>query len=96
MSPSFPTPTSIPPSLSISPAPAPRRSRHLAGLTPSADGGVIQPLTTISPTHEYGGSRRLSSSLQGAAHLQGKVWGFFDDGDMFALYYRKDIFEDPS
>ncbi|TJV21641.1 MAG: extracellular solute-binding protein, partial [Mesorhizobium sp.] len=25
----------------------------------------------------------------------GKIWGFFDDGDMFALYYRKDIFEDP-
>ena len=26
---------------------------------------------------------------------KGKIWGFFDDGDMFALYYRKDIFEDP-
>ena len=26
---------------------------------------------------------------------KGKSWGFFDDGDMFALYYRKDIFEDP-
>ena len=26
---------------------------------------------------------------------KGKVWGFFDDGDIFALYYRKDIFEDP-
>ena len=24
---------------------------------------------------------------------KGKIWGFFDDGDMFALYYRKDIFE---
>ena len=26
---------------------------------------------------------------------KGKTWGFFDDGDMFALYYRKDIFDDP-
>ena len=26
---------------------------------------------------------------------KGKSWGFFDDGDMFALYYRKDMFEDP-
>ena len=26
---------------------------------------------------------------------KGKRWGFFDDGDMFALYYRKDIFDDP-
>ena len=29
------------------------------------------------------------------ATYKGKTWGFYDDGDMFALYYRKDIFEDP-
>ncbi len=26
---------------------------------------------------------------------KGKRWGFFDDGDQFALYYRRDVFEDP-
>jgi multiple sugar transport system substrate-binding protein len=26
---------------------------------------------------------------------KGKRWGVFDDGDQFALYYRKDIFDDP-
>ena len=26
---------------------------------------------------------------------KGKRWGVFDDGDMFALYYRTDIFGDP-
>jgi multiple sugar transport system substrate-binding protein len=26
---------------------------------------------------------------------KGKRWGVFDDGDQFALYYRKDIFADP-
>ena len=25
---------------------------------------------------------------------KGKTWGFFDDGDVFMLYYRKDVFED--
>src|SRR6516164_4066483 len=25
---------------------------------------------------------------------KGKRWGVFDDGDQFALYYRKDIFDD--
>ena len=32
---------------------------------------------------------------RGLATYKGKTWGFFDDGDIFALYYRKDIFEDP-
>jgi multiple sugar transport system substrate-binding protein len=26
---------------------------------------------------------------------KGKQWGVFDDGDQWALYYRKDIFDDP-
>src|SRR6266446_4305101 len=26
---------------------------------------------------------------------KGKRWGVFDDGDQLALYYRKDIFDDP-
>jgi multiple sugar transport system substrate-binding protein len=26
---------------------------------------------------------------------KGKTWGFFDDGDVWNLYYRKDIFADP-
>jgi multiple sugar transport system substrate-binding protein len=26
---------------------------------------------------------------------KGKTWGFFDDGDVWNLYYRKDIFGDP-
>ena len=25
---------------------------------------------------------------------KGKTWGFFDDGDVFQLYYRKDVFGD--
>jgi multiple sugar transport system substrate-binding protein len=29
------------------------------------------------------------------ATYKGKTWGFFNDGDVWALYYRKDIFGDP-
>lgn len=28
--------------------------------------------------------------------VDGKIYGFPDDGDLFILYYRKDIFEDPA
>ncbi len=27
--------------------------------------------------------------------VDGKIYGFPDDGDLFVLYYRKDLFEDP-
>lgn len=65
--------------------------------TPSlADGGVIAPLDdyiakylNIADLEDY---HPLYKALP---TYKGKVWGFFDDGDMFALYYRKDIFEDP-
>ena len=65
--------------------------------TPSlADGGVIAPLD------DYIGKYLNKADLDDYHPLykalptyKGKIWGFFDDGDMFALYYRKDIFEDP-
>jgi multiple sugar transport system substrate-binding protein len=65
--------------------------------TPSlADGGVIAPLD------DYIGKYMNPADLEDYHPLyralptyKGKIWGFFDDGDMFALYYRRDIFEDP-
>ena len=65
--------------------------------TPSmADGGVIAPSTTSSPSIINKADLRDYHPLYKALPTyKGKVWGFFDDGDMFALYYRKDIFEDP-
>jgi len=61
-----------------------------------ADGGVIAPLDdyiakymNVSDLEDY---HPLYKALP---TYKGKIWGFFDDGDMFALYYRKDIFEDP-
>jgi len=65
--------------------------------TPSlADGGVIQPLDDFIAKYMNKADLDDYHPLYKALPTyKGKVWGFFDDGDMFALYYRKDIFEDP-
>jgi len=65
--------------------------------TPSlADGGVIQPLDDYFAKYMNMADLDDYHPLYKALPTyKGKVWGFFDDGDMFALYYRKDIFDDP-
>ena len=64
--------------------------------TPSlADGGVIQPLDDFFAKYINKADLDDYHPLYKALPTyKGKVWGFFDDGDMFALYYRKDIFGD--
>jgi multiple sugar transport system substrate-binding protein len=64
--------------------------------TPSlADGGVIAPLDDYIKkymnTDDFNDYHPLYKALP---TYKGKIWGFFDDGDMFALYYRKDVFDD--
>jgi multiple sugar transport system substrate-binding protein len=61
-----------------------------------ADGGVIAPLD------EYIAKYMNKADLEDYHPLykalptyKGKIWGLFDDGDIFALYYRRDIFADP-
>ena len=65
--------------------------------TPSlADGGVIAPLDDYIEKYLNKADLEDYHPLYKALPTyKGKVWGFFDDGDMFALYYRRDIFEDP-
>jgi multiple sugar transport system substrate-binding protein len=66
-----------------------------AWLPSLADGGVIAPLDDYMAkymnTADLDDYHPLYKALP---TYKGKVWGFFDDGDMFALYYRKDVFED--
>ncbi len=64
--------------------------------TPSlADGGVIAPLDDyIAKYLNTADLEDYHPLYKALPTYKGKVWGFFDDGDMFALYYRKDIFED--
>jgi len=61
-----------------------------------ADGGVIAPIDDL--VAKYMNPADLDDYHPLYKFLptyKGKRWGFFDDGDMFALYYRKDLFEDP-
>lgn len=65
--------------------------------TPSlADGGVIAPLDDyIAKYLNKADLEDYHPLYKALPTYKGKVWGFFDDGDIFALYYRKDVFEDP-
>jgi multiple sugar transport system substrate-binding protein len=65
--------------------------------TPSlADGGVIAPLDDyIAKYMNMADLEDVHPLYKALPTYKGKIWGFFDDGDVFALYYRKDIFEDP-
>ncbi len=61
-----------------------------------ADGGVIAPIDDYMDKYLNKADLDDYHPLYKAmATYKGKTWGFFDDGDVFALYYRKDIFEDP-
>jgi len=46
--------------------------------------GYAAELQTIAPTYR-----------DNQMKVDGKIYGFPDDGDVFVMYYRKDIFEDP-
>ena len=61
-----------------------------------ADGGVIAPID------DYVAKYMNKADLEDYHPLfkflptyKGKRWGVFDDGDQWALYYRRDVFEDP-
>lgn len=47
--------------------------------------GYREELQTIAPTYR-----------DNQMKVDGKIYGLPDDGDVFVLYYRKDLFEDPA
>lgn len=47
--------------------------------------GYRSELDSIAPTYR-----------DNQMKVDGKIYGFPDDGDLFVLYYRKDLFEDPA
>lgn len=61
-----------------------------------ADGGVIAPIDDLVAKYMNPADLEDYHPLyKFLPTYKGKRWGFFDDGDMFALYYRRDVFEDP-
>ncbi|MDE3175147.1 MAG: extracellular solute-binding protein [Pseudomonadota bacterium] len=61
-----------------------------------ANGGVIQPIDDyIDKFMNKADLDDYHPLYKSITLYKGKRWGMFDDGDQFALYYRKDIFADP-
>jgi multiple sugar transport system substrate-binding protein len=61
-----------------------------------ANGGVIVPIDDL--VDKYLNKADLEDYHPLYKYLptyKGKRWGFFDDGDQLALYYRKDVIGDP-
>jgi multiple sugar transport system substrate-binding protein len=69
----------------------------LGGWIPDfADRGVIAPIDGFLRKYKGQASLRdIHPAYRAFAQYKGKTWGFSDDGDAWALYYRKDIFGDP-
>jgi multiple sugar transport system substrate-binding protein len=60
-----------------------------------ADGGVIKPIDDYVNKHMNKADLEDYHPLyKDLPTYKGKRWGFFDDGDQLALYYRRDVFED--
>jgi multiple sugar transport system substrate-binding protein len=61
-----------------------------------ADGGVILPIDDyIAKYMDKADLEDYHPLYQFLPTYKGKRWGFFDDGDVLALYYRADVFGDP-
>ncbi len=60
-----------------------------------ADGGVILPIDDyVAKYMDKSDLEDYHPLYQFLPTYKGKRWGFFDDGDVLALYYRTDIFGD--
>jgi multiple sugar transport system substrate-binding protein len=61
-----------------------------------ADGGVILPIDDyVGKYMDEADLKDYHPLYQFLPTYKGKRWGFFDDGDVLALYYRADVFGDP-
>ena len=71
-----------------------RLDRDVARVAPDfADQGVILPIDSLIRKHRAQSTLSdLHPLYRALGRYKGKTWGFFDDGDVWALYYRKDIF----
>ncbi len=58
-----------------------------------ADRGVIIPIDSLVNKFKAKSTfNDLHPLYRALSKYKGKTWGFFDDGDVWILYYRKDIF----
>lgn len=64
-----------------------------AWLPDFADQGVIIPIDSLIRKYRAQATLNdLHPLYRALGRYKGRTWGFFDDGDVWALYYRKDVF----
>jgi multiple sugar transport system substrate-binding protein len=62
-----------------------------------ADRGVIVPIDSYIRKYRAQATLRDYHPLyRSLMNYKGKTWGFYDDGDIWLLYYRRDIFNNAS
>lgn len=62
-----------------------------------ADGGVLEPLDAyIEANMDTADLDDLHPTYRKFQNWKGKTYGLFDDGDVFVMYYRRDMFEDAA
>ena len=66
----------------------------LGGWIPDfADRGVIVPIDSYIAKYKAQATiKDIHPAYRSLAQYKGKTYGFFDDGDAWMLYYRKDVF----
>src|SRR5262249_38853665 len=61
-----------------------------------ADRGIIVPVDEYVAKYKIAATfNDLHPLYRALAKYKGKTWGFFADGDVWNIYYRKDIFGNP-
>jgi multiple sugar transport system substrate-binding protein len=62
-----------------------------------AQAGALEPLDSYVEKYGYAGELEKIAPIyrDNQMKVNGKIYGFPDDGDVFVMYYRKDIFDDP-
>ena len=62
-----------------------------------AQAGALEPLDSYVEKYGYGDELQKIAPIyrDNQMKVNGKIYGFPDDGDVFIMYYRKDIFADP-
>ena len=62
-----------------------------------ANAGALEVLDPYVQKYGYGEElQKIASTYRdNQMKVDGKIFGFPDDGDVFVMYYRKDIFDDP-
>lgn len=59
--------------------------------------GALEPLDSFVDKYEFRDELQLIAPVyrDNQMKVEGKIYGFPDDGDVLILYYRRDLFEDP-